>query len=66
MRIPPPNVLELPLEERAFMALEAAVERAMEEHARAGHSVYVERDGKIVEVTAEELRVLYPNYLQVP
>lgn len=64
MRKPPANVLKLPLEVRALVALESAVQEAMEDHARAGHSVYVERDGKIVEITAAELRVLYPNYLQ--
>jgi hypothetical protein len=63
MRKPPPNVLELPLAERAFMALEAAVEEVMESHARTGHPVYVMRDGKVVEISAEELRTRYPNYL---
>jgi hypothetical protein len=48
------------------MALKAAVEGAMEEHARAGLSVYVEREGKIVEISTDELRGLYPNYLQGP
>ena len=62
MKKPPPNVLELPLHERALMALEAAVEGAMEEHARAGLPVYVMRDGKVVEISAQELRVLYPDY----
>jgi len=44
------------------MALEAAVEGVMEEHARAGRPVYVMRDGNVVEITAEELRILYPDY----
>jgi hypothetical protein len=61
MRKPPPNVLDLPLHERALMALEAAVEGVMEEHARTGYPVYVMRDGKVVEISAEELRILYPD-----
>jgi hypothetical protein len=53
---PPPNVLELPLEERALMALKAAVEEVIEEHAREGLPLYIWRDGKVVAVPAEELR----------
>ena len=53
---PPAEVLELPLLERATIALKAAVENAIEEHARAGLPMYVWRDGKVVEVPAEELR----------
>lgn len=52
----PPNVLELPLEERALMAMKAAVEKAIEEHAREGLPLYIWRDGKVVAVPAEELR----------
>ena len=57
MKTPPPNVLELPLIDRAFMALKAAVEKVMEEHARNGLPIYVLRDGKIVDISAEELRL---------
>ena len=57
MKKPPKNVLELPLEERAEMALKAAVEKVMEEHAREGLPIYIWRDGRVVEVSAEELRV---------
>ena len=53
---PPPNVLDLPMEERALMALEAAVEKLIEEHAREGLPLYIWRDGKVVAVPAEELR----------
>lgn len=56
MKEPPPNVLELPLEVRAEMAMKAAVEKVIEEHARSGLSIFVWRDGKVVEVTAQELR----------
>ncbi len=43
------------------MALKAAVEKAMEEHAREGLPVYVLRDDKVVEISAEELRTRYPR-----
>jgi hypothetical protein len=56
MKNPPPNVLELPLEVRAEMALKAAVHNLIEEHARQGRSIFVWEDGKVVEITAEELR----------
>jgi hypothetical protein len=56
MKTSPPNVLELPLIDRAFMALKAAVEKVMEEHARNGIPIYIWRDGKVVDISAEELR----------
>jgi hypothetical protein len=56
MRKPPPNVLELPLIERAEIALKAAVEKVMQERAREGLPVYVLRDVKIIEILAEELK----------
>ncbi len=59
MRQPPSNVLELPLIERAEMALKAAVEGVVEEHIRAGLPIYVWRDGKVTEVTPEELKARY-------
>ena len=46
------------------MALEAAVEGVMEEHARDGFPVYVMRDGEIIEISAEELRTRYPRHSQ--
>jgi hypothetical protein len=61
MRKPPANVLELPLEERALMALEAAVEKVWEEHAREGLPIYIWRDGKVVEVSLEEVRMRLSN-----
>ena len=56
MITPPSNILDLPLEERALMALEAAVEEVIEEHAREGLPLYIWRDGQVVAVPAEELR----------
>ena len=53
---PPPNVLDLPLEDRAMMAMEAAMEKLVEEYAREGLPLYIWRYGKVVAVPAEELR----------
>ena len=53
---PPTNILDLDLEERALMALQAAVENVIEEHAREGLPLYIWRDGQVVAVPAEELR----------
>jgi hypothetical protein len=61
MKKPPANILALPLEERAEIAFRAAVEKVMEEHVRDGLPIYVLRDGKIVEVPPEELRILISN-----
>jgi len=57
MTKPPANVLDLPLEQRAEMALKAAVEKVIVEHARQGLSIYIWRDGKVVEIPPEELQV---------
>jgi hypothetical protein len=43
------------------MALKAAVEKVMEEHAREGMPIYIWRDGRVVEVPAEELRMRLSN-----
>jgi hypothetical protein len=53
---PPLDVLELPILERAALAMKAAMENVIEEHAREGLPVYIWRDGKVVAVSAEELR----------
>ena len=55
---PPPNVLELPLADRGLLALKAAVERVIEEHAREGLPLYVWRDVKVLVVPAEERKNL--------
>jgi monomeric isocitrate dehydrogenase len=56
MTKPPKNVLELPLEQRAEMALKAAVEKVIVEHARQGLPIYIWREGEVVEMSLEELR----------
>ena len=58
MTKPPPNVLELPLEVRAEMALKAAVENLIEEHAREGRSIYIWQDGEVVEISGKELQAI--------
>ena len=51
----PAEILALPIEERALIAFQVAVRKAIEEHAREGLPMYVWRDGKVVAVPAEEL-----------
>jgi hypothetical protein len=53
---PPPDVFELPILERAALAMKAAIEEVIEEHAREGLPMYIWRDGRVVAVPAEELR----------
>ena len=38
------------------MALKAAFEKVIESHIRDGRPLYIWRDGKVVEVSAQELR----------
>lgn len=56
MTKPPENVLDLPLEQRAEMALKAAVEEVIVEHARLGLPIYIRHDGRVGEVAPDELR----------
>jgi len=55
MRRLPRKVLDLPLEERALLALRAAVKKAIAEHAREGLPVYVWSDGKVVKLSPKKL-----------
>jgi hypothetical protein len=50
------NLLDLPLGERAIMALRAAVRKAKAEHQRCGVPFYVLQDGKVVDLLAVEAR----------
>ena len=52
----PPEILSLPLEVRAEMALKSAFEKVVEEHIRLGLPLHIMRDGQVVAVSAEELR----------
>lgn len=57
----PKDILDLPLEVRAEMALKAAVKKAIAELIQDGSPVYILRDDKVVdiseEIPAEELQV---------
>ena len=55
---PPMNILDLPLEERALMALKEAVDEVIEDRIRMGLPLYIWRDGKVVAVSPEELRTI--------
>ena len=50
------SVLRLPLERRAEIAFKEAVEEVIDEHARLGLPLYIWRDGKVVELSAQEVR----------
>ena len=52
----PPEILSLPLEVRAEMAMKEAVDKVIEEHIRLGIPLHIMRDGQVVAVSAEELR----------
>ncbi len=51
-----PDILQLPLSQRAEMAMKDAVEKVIEDHIRSGRPIHIWRDGKVVEVSADELR----------
>jgi hypothetical protein len=53
----PFTILDLPLARRAEMALKAAVDRVIEERSRQGLPIFVWREGKVVELSPEELRL---------
>ncbi len=50
------SVLDLPLEGRAEIVLKDAVRKLKIDHARRRLPLYILQDGKIVEVSAEQLR----------
>jgi hypothetical protein len=58
MRKPSKQVLRLPIEKLAEIAFKAAVAKAIDEHARPGFPIYIGRDGKVVELSADEVRDL--------
>ena len=55
MSKPSKQVLRLPLEKRAEIAFRAAVAKAIDEHTRLGLPIYIGRDGKVVELSADEV-----------
>ncbi len=56
MAKPSADILNLPLEVRAEMALKEAVQEVVEEHIRDGRPLYIWRDGKVVALSPQELR----------
>lgn len=56
MTKPSADILKLPLEVRAEMAMKAAFEKVVEEHIRSGRPIHIWRDGKVVAVSAQELK----------
>lgn len=56
MKRAPKPVLQLPLEKRAEMAFQEAVEEVIDEHARLGLPFYVWQNGKVVGLSAREIR----------
>jgi len=56
MSKPSKAVLRLPVEKRAEIAFKIAVAKAIDEHARLGLPVYVWRDGKVVDLSPDEVR----------
>ena len=50
------SILRLPLEKRAEMAFREAVEEVIDEHARLGLPLHIWRNGKVVALSAQEVR----------
>ena len=50
------DVLRLPLEKRAEMAFQEAVEEVIDEHARLGLPLHVWQNGRVVGLSAREIR----------
>jgi len=55
------NVLALPLERRALLALKAAVKKVIAQRTREGLPVYVWSDGKVVELSTGKSRARSPH-----
>lgn len=55
MSKPSKDVLRLPLEKRAEIAFKIAVAKAIDEHARLGLPIYIWRNGKVVELSPQEI-----------
>ena len=52
------EIRALPLQEKVRLACEATIDEVIERHGRAGLPIAILRDGKVVEVTPEELKAL--------
>ncbi len=56
MKKPPRDILRLPIEKRAEIALKVAVAKAIDENIRLGIPVYIWRKGKVVKLSPREAR----------
>lgn len=63
MTKPPANGLELPLHERAEIALRAAVEKVIVDSAQHGWPLVIWREGQVVKVSGEELQKMAARIL---
>jgi hypothetical protein len=57
----PVDIVSLPMEVRAEMAMKAASEKLIKEHLRDGCPVYIWRDGHVVALQEQELQDLLLN-----
>jgi len=58
MKKPRASILRLPLEKRAELAFQEAVQEVIAEHARLGLPLYVGRKGKVVKLSPNQVRRL--------
>ncbi len=56
MTKPKTSPVDLSLHDRAAIAMKTAIEKLKIDHARRGLPLYIWQDGKVVEVSAEQLR----------
>lgn len=56
MNKPSKVALRLPLHKRAEIAFKIAVAKAIDEHARLGLPIYTWRNGRVVELSPDEVR----------
>lgn len=54
----PKSILRLPLQKRAELALQKAVQGVITEHARLGLPLYIGREGKVVRLSPKKVRGL--------
>ena len=56
MTKPNTNPVELSLHDRAAVAMKTAIEKLKIDHARRGLPLYIWEDGRVVEVSADQLK----------
>jgi hypothetical protein len=56
MTKPNTNPVELSLHDRAALAMKTAIEKLKIDHARRGLPLYIWENGRVVEVSAEQLK----------